>query len=299
MSGKLALGALTAPVPGLDQRPVGLNASGAAWIFTLVISIGFVAIAVWCLWFAVRRKDVLPLIMLGSGLLSVGLESIVDTLGNVWYANDNPWVVYTALGVPQPAFLILGYSLFWGGTVYVGSRFVLRGTSLWLIFATVFAMDLFVEYLGAPILHVGQYFGFSPYNLLGFPVWWAFVNGAVASVGVWLLIVLERRLRGWRRVALLVISPSAFAATHACCAWPVWVVLHADAPRWAGWIAGTTTIALAFGVVAFAAAMISDDLQRAIGYEPECAGSDTADRAVDRKMSKLTDVASSAVATTD
>ncbi|MDN2495461.1 hypothetical protein FHY52_01855 [Nocardia nova] len=251
----LALGAL---VPGLDQRPEGLSASGAAWIFTVVIGVGFVGIAAWCLGFAVRRKDVLPLIMLGSGLLSVGLEPVVDTLGNVWYAKDNPWVVYTALGVPQPAFLILGYALFWGGTVYVGSRFVLRGTSLWKIFATVFVMDLFVEYLGAPILHVGQYFDFSPYNLLGFPVWWAFVNGAVAAVGVWLLIVMERRLHGWRRGALLMVSPSAFAATHACCAWPVWVALHSDAPHWAGWIAGTFTIAMAFGAVAFAAAMISE-----------------------------------------
>ncbi|MFV9455567.1 hypothetical protein ACNJ7E_19260 [Rhodococcus sp. NM-2] len=218
-------------------------------------------IALWCLAFAVRRKDTLPLLMLGSGLLSVGLEPIVDTMGKVWYAKDNPWVVYTAVGVPQPAFLLLGYALFWGGTVYVGSRFVLRGTSLWKVFATVFAMDLFVEYLGAPILDVGVYFDFSPYTLFGFPVWWAFVNGAVAAVGVWLLLALEHRLSGWRRLALLTVSPTAFAATHATCAWPVWVTLHSDVPQWAGWIAGTYAIAMAFGMVTFASTMIRDSLE--------------------------------------
>ena len=58
--------------------------------------------------------------MLGGGLLSVGLEPVRDTMGKVWYAKDNPWVVYTGMGVPLPAFLVLGCALFWGGSVYVG-----------------------------------------------------------------------------------------------------------------------------------------------------------------------------------
>jgi hypothetical protein len=127
------------------------------------------------------------------------------------------------------------------------------------VFLTVALMDTFVEYLGAPILKVGIYFDFSPFKLLGFPLWWAFVNGAVAPVGVWLLLTLENRLVGWRRIALLPISASAFAATHAVCAWPVWLCLHSNAPKWLGWIAGTYTIAMAVGVVAFAASQIQLD----------------------------------------
>lgn len=240
----------------LASPPEGVHASDAAWIFTATVAVGFVVVAAWCLTYAIRRRDALPLIMLGSGLLSVGLEPIVDTLGKVWYAHDNPWVVYTGMGVPQPAFLVLGYALFWGGTVYVGSRYVLNGTSLWKIFATVFAMDLFVEYLGAPILKVGVYYGFSPFNVLGFPIWWAFVNGAAGAVGVWLLISLEPRLIRWRRFALLPVSATAFGATHAACAWPVWVCINSDAPHWLGFIAGTYAIAMSFGAVAFAGSEI-------------------------------------------
>lgn len=269
---------LSSPVRDLSlgPQPLDMEASGAAWIFTLIVGVGFVAVAIWCIAFALRRKDMLPLLMLGSGLISVGLEPIVDTMGKVWYASDNPWVVYTAVGVPQPAFLLLGYALFWGGTVYIGSRFVLRGSSLWKVFAVVFVMDLFVEYVGAPILDVGIYFDFSPFNILGFPVWWAFVNGAVASLGVWLLIVLEKELQGWRRVALLVVSPTAFGGTHAICAWPVWVTLHSDTPEWAGWIAGIYAIAMAFGVVAFSAMMIrhSFELRRLRAAEQEASSVD-------------------------
>lgn len=240
----------------LGPRPEDMHASGAAWVFTLVVGIGFVLVAAWCLTYAIHRRDVLPLVMLGSGLLSVGFEPVVDTLGKVWYATDNPWVVYTGMGVPQPAFLVLGYALFWGGSVYVGSRFVLNGTSLWRVFATIFAMDLFVEYLGAPILKVGVYYDFSPFNVLGFPIWWAFVNGAAGAVGVWLLIVLEPRLTGWRRLGLLPVSATAFGATHAACAWPVWVCLHSNAPHWLGYVAGAYAIAMAFAVVAFASSEI-------------------------------------------
>lgn len=246
----------------LDPPPTELHASDLAWTFTLVVGVGFVIVALWCLAYAVHKRDFLPLLMLGSGLLSVGLEPVVDTMGKVWYAKDNPWVVYTAMGVPQPAFLLLGYALFWGGTVYVGSRFVLRGSSMWKLFAAVFAMDLFVEYLGAPILDVGIYYDFSPYNILGFPVWWAFVNGAVAVVGAWLLITLEAHISGWRRIALLVVSPTAFAGTHAVCAWPVWVTLHSDSPTWLIWIAGTYAIAMAFGTVAFASTLVREQVAK-------------------------------------
>ena len=242
----------------MDTRPVELEASGAAWVFTAIVAAAFVVVAIWCCIYSIRNRDAIPLLMLGSGLLSVGLESVVDTMGKVWYATDNPWVVYTAIGVPQPAFLLLGYTLFWGGTVYIGSRFVQRGTDLWRIFAVVFAMDLFVEYVGASMLNVGVYYDFSPFTLFEFPLWWAFVNGAVACFGIWLLITLEDVLHGWRRLAILVVAPTAFGGTHAICAWPVWVTLHSDTPQWLGWLAGVYAIAMAFGVVALAKKLISD-----------------------------------------
>jgi len=267
---------LSTQLAALGPQPEDLTASSLAWTFTLVVGVGFVAVALFCVFYAIRRKDTLPLLMLGSGLISVGLEPAVDTLGKVWYANDNPWVVYTAMGVPQPAFLLLGYALFWGGTVYVGSRFVLQGTSLWKVFGIVFLMDVFVEYLGAPILKVGIYFDFSPFKVLGFPLWWAFVNGAVAAVGVWLLLALEHRLTGWHRIGLLPVSASAFAATHAVCAWPVWLALHSDLPHWLGWVAGTYTIAMAFGVVAFASSQIGLDRSAQVHAENPSPTSDFA-----------------------
>jgi hypothetical protein len=36
----------------LGSRPEGMHALGAAWLFTLVVGIGFALIAVWCLTYA-------------------------------------------------------------------------------------------------------------------------------------------------------------------------------------------------------------------------------------------------------
>jgi hypothetical protein len=239
-------------------------ASSAAWAYTLVVGAAFAVAVIWCLVYVVRQRDVLPLVMLVGGVISMGLEPAVDTLGKVWYAHDNPWVVYVGMGVPQPAFLLMGYSLFWGGAVYIASRIVRKGTSVYRVFAAVFVMDLVVEYLGVGVLGVGVYYDFSPLKLLGFPLWWAFVNAAAAVVGLWLVITLEQRLTGWRRAAFLVIPATAFGTTHAACAWPVWLALHSDAPHWVGYLAATYAIAMSFGLTAF----VASELHRWRATEP-------------------------------
>ena len=240
-------------VVALGSRPEWVAASSSAWAYTVVVGAAFAVAVIWCLVYVVRQRDVLPLVMLVGGLISMGLEPAVDTLGKVWYAHDNPWVVYVGMGVPQPAFLLMGYSLFWGGAVYIASRLVGKGTSIYKVFAAVFVMDLFVEYLGVSVLGVGLYYDFSPLKFWGFPLWWAFVNAAAAVVGVWLVLTLEDRMTGWRRAVFLVTPATAFGTTHAACAWPVWLALHSDAPQWAGYVAAAYAIAMSLGLTAFVA----------------------------------------------
>lgn len=239
------------------DAPTQLAASDAALGYTIVVLVGFVVVASWCVVYAVRNREVLPVLMLVSGLLAVGFEPVIDNLGKVWYAKDNPMVVYTSMGVPQPAFLLLGYSLFWGGTSYIGSRFVKGGTSIWKIWGVVFVMDLFVEYLGVPVFSVGTYYGNSPFTLWEFPLWWAFVNASSAVVGIGLLYAMEPRLLGWRKLGVLAVAPMAFGGTHAASAWPVWVALHSDVPSWVPWLAGTITIGLALFITMFVNMLIS------------------------------------------
>lgn len=247
-------------VAALGHRPEWVTASSSAWAYTLVVGVAFVVSVAWCLVYVLRQRDVLPLVLLVGGLIAMGLEPAVDTLGKVWYAHDNPWVVYVGMGVPQPAFLLMGYSLFWGGAVYIASRLVGKGVSIYKVFAAVFVMDLIVEYLGVSVLGVGLYYDFSPFKLWGFPLWWAFVNAAAAVVGVWLVLTLEDRLTGWRRAAFLVTPATAFGTTHAACAWPVWLALHSDAPHWAGYVGAVYAIAMSLGLTAFVAAELRTKL---------------------------------------
>lgn len=246
----------------LGPRPEWMAASSSAWAYTIVVGVAFLIAAGWCLIYVFRQRDILPLVMLLGGVISMGFEPTVDTLGKVWYAKDNPWVVYEGMGVPQPAFLLMGYSLFWGGAVYIASRLVRNGLSIYKVFAAVFAMDLFVEYLGVSVLGVGVYYDFSPFTLLGFPLWWAFVNAAAAVTGVWLVLTLEPRLIGWRRAGFLVVPATAFGTTHAACAWPVWLTLHSNAPHWVANLAGVYAIAMSFGITAFAATELQAAIKR-------------------------------------
>ena len=239
-------------VAALGPRPEWVAASSAAWAYTLVVGIAFLVSVGWCVVYAARQRDALPLVMLAGGVISTGLEPAVDTLGKVWYAKDNPWVVYVGMGVPQPAFLLMGYSLFWGGAVYIASRLVRNGLSVYKVYVAVFVMDLFVEYLGVSVLNVGLYYDFSPLKLAGFPLWWAFVNASAAVVGVWLVLTLETRLTGWRRSGFLVVPATAFGIAHVSCAWPVWLVLHSDAPQWSGYVAAFYAIAMSLGLTVFA-----------------------------------------------
>lgn len=255
--------------------PEWAMASSSAWAYTLVVGAAFAVAVTWCVVYAVRRRDALPLVMLAGGVISMGLEPAVDTLGKVWYAKDNPWVVYVGMGVPQPAFLLMGYSLFWGGAVYIASRLVRNGLSVYKVFATVFVMDLFVEYLGVGVLDVGVYYDFSPLKVLGFPLWWAFVNSAAAVIGVWLVLSLEDRLTGWRRAGFLVVPATAFGTTHAACAWPVWLALHSDAPQWAGYLAAAYAIAMSLGLTVF----VDPELRRS-AIAPESASTGEAHRAL-------------------
>jgi hypothetical protein len=55
---------------------------------------------------------------------------------------------------------------------------------------------------------------------------------------------------------LLPVSATAFGATHATCAWPVWSCLHSNTPHWLGYVAGAYAIAMAFAVVSFASSEI-------------------------------------------
>lgn len=237
--------------PALLRPPVEARAADIAGAYTAVIGVCFVVGAAVCAREAVRRHDALPLIVLLSGLLAVVGEPIVDNLGAVWYPADNPVVPYTAMGVPQPLFLQLGYPLFWGAIVYAWYRLLGEGRiGLWPLFGIVAAFDLFVEILGVKVLEVGIYYGPAPFRVAGFPLWWAPVNAAVSIVAARLLLHLVPLLKGWRRLALLPVSPAAFVGTHAVTAWPVWLTMHSDVPQVVRWAAATLTVGLVLGLMA-------------------------------------------------
>lgn len=127
--------------------------------------------------------------LLGAALLSFG-EAIYDKVFHLVFYTEGQWTFWTALGVPQPVWVIAAYILAYGsGGWWVAAR-VARGAVtrgelarmtawIWLGCTT---FETAAYHLGAY-----EYFGEQPLRVLGFP-WWITMANTVFIVATGIAI---------------------------------------------------------------------------------------------------------------
>jgi hypothetical protein len=125
--------------------------------------------------------------LLGAAVLSLG-EAIYDKVYHLVFYTEGQWTFWTALGVPQPVWVIAAYVLAYGcGGWWVAERVSRGGVTrralammtawIWLA-CTIFETAAF--HLGAY-----EYFGDQPLRVLGFPWWITMANAAfIVSTGI-------------------------------------------------------------------------------------------------------------------
>jgi hypothetical protein len=125
--------------------------------------------------------------LLGAALLSFG-EAIYDKVYHLVFYTEGQWTFWTALGVPQPVWVIAAYVLAYGcGGWWVADRVSRGGVTRRDLAAMTAWICLGCTTFETVAYHLGayEYFGHQPLRVLGFPWWITMANAAfIVSTGI-------------------------------------------------------------------------------------------------------------------
>ncbi|EXJ76268.1 uncharacterized protein A1O5_00776 [Cladophialophora psammophila CBS 110553] len=215
-------------------------------ISTFVPYVGCILVALYQL--ILRHKPTFILFVLG-GSLCVVLDPLINALGCCYFARTD-LVLYVHNGRPIPLFMLASYGTFNGGfgywwfTKFQDKKSPMTPQGLWKLWAFAYISNLALEF---PVNQWGlqSYFGFQPFKVLGMPLWFPAVNSTMPIVAASLVNVLcERSLRGWKKLAIILIIPSADILANGAMAWPVWIALALDKGYYVSYLMGVITFIL-------------------------------------------------------
>jgi hypothetical protein len=218
----------------------------------VLIAFGLVVVAsiVYAVYLAVRRRDVVPIVVCIGALVCAFNEPIYDILGKIVYADNHP-MAYSYFGREIPWFLVIGYLPWVGLLPYLVAQAMRNGVARsrlhWLAFGS-FVSVVIVETCGTS-LDAWGYYGEPPLKFLVVAPQMA----PVPIVGGFLLFAVADRLSGWKRIlAAFAISTVALPMVFASASWPLYVGLNADLPAALNWVLGAVMLALTAATVAAA-----------------------------------------------
>lgn len=209
----------------VPTMPIRDNPDAALIVYTVLMVAITTGFLVWWLCSPRERRigAALPILLVG-GALSGLMESWLDNVVLVGYPPDQNLPVLESFGRSVPIFVPIGYAWFCGGLLYLMARRVMvRGISsrdVWTIYGVVVIVD-FVAIGLSHWLGVLEFFGDPPMKVLGYPIWWAGIDGLHVILGGSIVILALHHLRG-RAQAWLVLVPSvALGASAGIVGWPV------------------------------------------------------------------------------
>jgi hypothetical protein len=225
----------------------------AIWIFFFVAGAAAVLAALpWSLYAGLRKRNWLPLLIIGSGFVCSLSEPMLDLLGHLRWANNLP-TAFTNFGIDVPWLIPPCYAAFYGLEAYFVFYLLRKGITVnqcLMAFAVGGVTDAIMESVGLN-LHIYEYYGLQPYTLFKFPYWWGFINGAaIFTVGfmIWFLVP---RLQGLKRLWLIGVAPMGMMAAYFTVGWVHILASNSTLPVWTRWVATTVTMALCIGLVRF------------------------------------------------
>ena len=222
------------PLPSLaeiPQPPVdGLMPHTAELVFNIFIFIPLgIALAI-ALRHLVKGKGPLLLYCIAGGALAAFFEPVVDVLGLVYLKELGATGTFTVLGRTMPLYICFVYPWYVGGMGFLAHRLFQRGITMKQLFglwAVVGFVDVFLELPGI-VADTYSYYGHQPFDVFGFPLWWAFVNPVMPMVAGALIFKLKPHFGDspWRLLAVIPLIPMADGIANGAAAWPMWVALN-------------------------------------------------------------------------
>jgi hypothetical protein len=246
----------------LEAPPEGLHAPANGVLFFIIFGVMAAVTVGWAYWYTWRLPErgrlllILTLEIIGAAI-AVGVEATFDVLGKIHYAQNSHPMIYESFGQHLPAHLIFGYIPFCGVLPFILALKMREGLTRRTLVIVALATGVagaMIDGLGA-LTNSWGYYGSAPSNLLGVAPQMA----GEPLVGAALLMLLIPLLRGPWILALVLLPGSVLAGAYAFSGWPTYVVIHANAPGWANWVAGAITLAICAGMIWFVATVVGKD----------------------------------------
>lgn len=220
---------------------------------TLFMSALYAAGIAFALRDSLRRKTPVPVVLAASGVVLCIPEVFFDVMGSVWFpvsADDN---AYTIIGRQMSWAIVAMWAGFAGPALYQCYSAFRKGISnraMWWVFVSAALGSIPVEEM---LLHMDQYYYYGNQPLIFFgkhPFWWAPCNGGGLFLAAALAYRLEHQLRGWRSLALLLLTPMSMSGIYGFIAMPSWIAVNGNY----GWLvtqaAGILTVLMGFMAIA-------------------------------------------------
>jgi hypothetical protein len=237
-----ALKVFDLPIP-----PQGLVYPQTAQLVTTVLAgVILVVVVLYALWEWQRTRSPLMLALLFGGAVCYLNEPIDDLLGLVWYPRPGQWVAFTTFS-PVPWWGLFVYIVFFGAVPYFALRSMQRTgvtvRSTWTWFIAFFVLDALIE---QPIIHSGlyHYYGNPPFEVLGFPLYWMFINAGGPMLLATVLLAALQFFRGARLLLVVVLGMLTDIACSTAVGWPIFSALNAQAAMPVTWAAALLSMAL-------------------------------------------------------
>jgi hypothetical protein len=236
--------------------PVRSSPDPALVVYTvLMIAITGGFLVYWLLTPAERRVGpALPVLLIG-GALSGLMEAWLDNVVLVGYPPQQSLPVLDAFGRSVPIFVPIGYAWFCGGLLYLIARSYGRGVTarkVWTLYGAIVIVD-FVAIGLSSWIGILQFFGHPPMDILGYPLWWAGIDGLDVVLGGAIVFVLLQRLRGRDQLWLVLVPSIALGAAAGLVGWPISTALNSGWSMPAKYACAVASIALSLATVKFLA----------------------------------------------
>ncbi|MBA3741825.1 hypothetical protein [Sporichthya sp.] len=247
------LASLIARDPGFTQ-PVKDISEPAYTIFTVLSAL----VLVGCMGYAARQwltaRDGVPALFLAGGGICSLFEPLLDVNGGVWYPATGGVAYLSLLDVRLPVFVLTSYIWIIGGQAYLFWRALDQrwpANRMWPLIGFVVVTDVVTEFIGVGLGAYG-YYGNQPFEVLGFPLWYPFVNMVGPLLGALVFLVLRDWLRGPRAVLGVLCVTIGMTAGYSVVGWPLWTGLQENAPLWVMYLLCAPTLLLAYLAVRLA-----------------------------------------------
>jgi hypothetical protein len=174
------------------------------------------------------KKDNIPILVWLGGFVCSLLEPMLDHAGHLWWSHNLAGPAYSGFSLNIPWLIPPCYTFFVAMTGYFAYVVMKNGATrkkIWMVWALVAFTDVVLEVPGCYV-YAYMYYGFHPFRLMNFPLFWVWVNGTgMLMVGFFLYMGVPH-LKGWTKSLLLLSVVLAFGAAYGIIGWPYFMALN-------------------------------------------------------------------------